>query len=125
MPDVPRVYFSQTSITISVRVAKATLRFEALFVIVIVVFFIFPIALVLLLILTVGLVVEADGCLDWEVSQQRLAITVEVVIGLGFRPEQSVVEKTKNLNKYLQHCSLGFTISPLTCLLITGLQANT
>lgn len=77
----------------SVIVAETALRFKAL--VVIIVFLIFPTILFLLLILTVRLVIEADGCLDWEVSQQCFAITVQVVIWLGFWPEQSVVEKQK------------------------------
>lgn len=54
------------------------LRFEAL--LVLVVFLIFPVIPFLVLVLAVRLVIEADGCLDWKVSQQRFAIAVEVVI---------------------------------------------
>lgn len=74
--------------------ARTALRFEALFVIIVVVI-VFPVVLFVLLILAVRLVIEADSCLDWEVSQQCFTIAVEVVIWLGFWPEQSVVRKKK------------------------------
>lgn len=54
------------------------LEFEAR--LVVIVFLIFPVIVFLLLILTIRLFIEADSCLDWEVSQQSFAITVEVVI---------------------------------------------
>lgn len=44
------------------------------------IFLIFPVILFLIIILTVRLVIEADGCLDWEVSQQCFTITVQIVI---------------------------------------------
>lgn len=59
--------------------ARTALRFEALFVVIIVVI-VFPVVLFVLLILAVRLVIEADSCLDWEVSQQSFTIAVEVVI---------------------------------------------
>lgn len=117
MSDVSWVYFFQNSVI----VANMALRFDTLFVIII--FLIFPVVLFLVLVLAIRLVIEADGCLDWEVFQQRFAIAVEVVIWLGFRPEQSVVKK--NWNKYLEQCSRGLTILLPSGLLITDLQAKT
>lgn len=94
MSDVLRVYLFQKFKHDSVMAARTALRFEALFVVIIVVI-VFPVVLFVLLILAVRLVIEADSCLDWEVSQQCFTIAVEVVIWLGFRPEQSVVRKKK------------------------------
>lgn len=58
----------------SVIVAIMAVRFKTLFV-----FLIFPVIL-FLIILAVRLVIEADGCLYWEVSQQCFTITVQIVI---------------------------------------------
>lgn len=78
MSDVLRVYLFQKFKHDSVMAARTALRFEALFVVIVVI--VFPVVLFVLLILAVGLVIEADGCLDWEISQQCFTIAVEVVI---------------------------------------------
>lgn len=77
MSDV-RVYLFQKFKHDSVMAARTALRFEALFVVIVVI--VFPVVLFVLLILAVRLVIEADSCLDWEVSQQCFTIAVEVVI---------------------------------------------
>lgn len=80
MSDVLRVYLFQKFKHDSVMAARTALRFEALFVVIIVVVIVFPVVLFVLLIFAVRLVIEADSCLDWEVSQQCFTIAVEVVI---------------------------------------------
>lgn len=81
-------------VELSVVTGEVTVKFKTLLVVAVVIF----ITAVLLLLLAVWLIVEVNGGLHWEISEQGLAIAEEVVEGFRSGPVQPNVWRNKLVN---------------------------